>query len=86
MPDTGSAPDGTWAQVLIKLGEMAVDIGQVRTRLESWADIPERLRQVELTQERSQGSRDSLSRVLAIAGVILGLAAAAAAWAAVAHH
>ena len=85
-PDPGLAPAGTWAQVLIKLGEMATDIAVIKSDLKDLPGVTERLRQVELALERNQGSRDLVSRVTAIAAVVITLAAAVAAWVAVARR
>lgn len=84
MPDTGPAPEGTWATILLKLGAMGEDIAVIKSGLANLPGLAERLRQVELSLERNQGGRDLLSRVLAIAGVVIAVAAAAAAWKAVA--
>lgn len=86
MPETVSAPDGTWAQVLLKLGEMGQDIAVIKSDLKDLPGLSERLRQVELTLERGQGGRDLASRAIAIVALVVTLAAAAAAWVAVARR
>lgn len=86
MPDSNPAPDGTWAQVLLKLGEMGQDIAVIKADLKDLPSLSERIRQVELALERGQGGRDLVSRATAIAAVIVALAAAVAVWVAVARR
>lgn len=78
MPDPDSTVAQLVSQVLTKQGEQGERLARIDEKLGSLADIPIRLRAVELKQAELQGGRDTWARVISILSILIAMAAVAA--------
>jgi hypothetical protein len=78
MPDSDSTVAQLVSQVLTKQGEQGEKLARIDERLQSWQDVPLRVRDVELKLAEINGGRDTWARVISILSVLIALAAVAA--------
>lgn len=75
MPDTDHGVAALVSQVLSKQGEQGEKLATISEQLRGLADIPSRLRDVELKQAEEKGSRDNWARILSVIAVLAAIAA-----------
>lgn len=78
MPESDSTVAQLVSQVLTKQGEQGEKLARIDEKLGSFADVPVRLRALELKQAEIQGGRDTWARVISILSILIALAAVAA--------
>lgn len=75
MPETDSTVAQLVSQVLTKQGEQGEKLARIDEKLGSFADVPNRLRAVELQQAEVKGGRDTWARTLSVLSVLIAMGA-----------